>query len=116
MSEQAARPEYQYLVGLITERGSSFAEIQDTLALSFRTCLGGDEQEILTLVQDRQVHAILVDLDCTDSGPEEATDILTEIRRVRQDAVLVALSQSSSRNQIGKPRNRQARLERDDRG
>ena len=97
MSEQAARPEFQYLVGLITERESSFAEIQQTLSLSFRTCLGGDEQEILTLVQDRQVHAILVDLDCTDSGPEEATDILTEIRRVRHDAVLVALSQSFSR-------------------
>jgi two-component system response regulator PilR (NtrC family) len=97
MSEQAARPEYQYLIGLITEKGSSFAEIQQTLSLSFRTCLAGDETEILTQVQDRQVHAFLVDLDCTDSGPEEATDILTEIRRVRADAVLVALSQSISR-------------------
>jgi hypothetical protein len=56
MSEQAARPEYQYLVGLITEKESSFSKIQQTLSLSFRTCFGGDEKEILTLAQDRRVH------------------------------------------------------------
>jgi hypothetical protein len=49
MSEQAARPEYQYLVGLITEKESSFSKIQQTLSLSFRTCFGGDEKEILTI-------------------------------------------------------------------
>jgi DNA-binding NtrC family response regulator len=97
MSEQAARPEFQYLVGLITEKESPLAEVQQSLSRSFRTDLGGNETEILRLVQDRGVHAILVDLDCTDSGPEEATDIVTEIRRFRQDVVLVALSQSVSR-------------------
>ena len=97
MSEQAVRPEYQYLVGLITEKESPLAKVQQALSLSFRTSLAGAENQILMLVQDRQVHAILFDLDSTEGRPEEATEVLTEIRRVRDDVVLVALSQSISR-------------------
>jgi len=75
----------------------TFKEIEPSLAVSLRTKLVCNEKQIPSLLGDPHLHAILFDLDSTEDGAENATEFLREIRRLREDVALVALSRSTSR-------------------
>lgn len=97
MPDQQVPSESQYFVGLIAEQDSALQGIQRTLATSFRTRLAGTEAQILALLEEPQLRCVLLDLDSIEGAAEDATEVLTEIRQVREDVVLVALSRSTSR-------------------
>src|SRR6476660_6821435 len=98
MPDQAVSSESQYFVGFIAEQDSALPGISKTLAPSFRIKCVSAEQQIIALLEDPQLRAVLLDLDSIEGTAEDATEVLTEIRQVREDVVLVALSRSTSRS------------------
>src|SRR5690242_16689629 len=98
MPDQPISSESQYFVGLIAEPDSALAGIQRSLATSFRLRCVNAEQQIVALLEEPQLRAILLDLDSIEGSAEDAAEVLTEIRQVREDVVLVAFSRSTSRS------------------
>src|SRR5436190_11416904 len=96
MRDQSASAPSQYFVALITEGDAVLQEIQRSLSRSFRTKLVSDRKQTNSLIEETHLHAILLDLDSV-GGSSDATEVLTEIRQLREDVVLVALSRSTSR-------------------
>jgi len=88
----------QYSVAVVTEETAMFREMHRALEPGFRAVLASTEEEIVALMGDARLHAILFDLDCIEGGAESATDVLREIHQVRDDLVLVAMTRSTSRS------------------
>src|SRR5258708_10073254 len=68
------------------------------LATSFRTTLASTEEQIKALVEDPNLHGILFDLDSVGEGARDGIDVLKEIRAIREDVVLVAMTGSQDRS------------------
>ena len=66
------------------------------LSASFRTTLASTETQIATLIDDSDVHGIVIDLDSIGEGAVDAIEVMQEIRRLREDLVIVALTGSSN--------------------
>jgi two-component system response regulator PilR (NtrC family) len=57
-----------------------------------------DEKQIQTAVDDPEIRAVLLDLDSVGQDSAEALRLLRDIRHVRDDLVLVAITRSNSRS------------------
>ena len=82
----------RYSIAIVTEKGTSFPEIRSYLAPTFRTVLASTEEQIQAAVHDFGVHGIVFNLDCIGEGAADGIEVLQEIRRLREDIVLVALT------------------------
>jgi two-component system response regulator PilR (NtrC family) len=87
-----------YSIAVVTVDESAFPEMRRTLAGSFKTTLASTEDEIKALVEDRHLHGILFDLDSIGDGARDGIDVLKEIRAIREDVVLVAMTASKDRS------------------
>src|ERR1022692_774270 len=85
----------QYSIAIVTVKETSFPEIRRYLAPTFRTVLAGTEEQIQAAVHDSGVHAIVFDLDCIGEGAADGIEVLQEIRKLREDLVLVAITEST---------------------
>jgi DNA-binding NarL/FixJ family response regulator len=86
-----------YSIAVVTVDESAFSEMRRFLAPTFKTTLANTEEQIKSVVEDPAIHAILFDLDSIGSGANDGIDVLKEIRALREDVVLVAMTKSSDR-------------------
>jgi DNA-binding NtrC family response regulator len=87
-----------YSIAVVTVDESAFPEIRRALSGSFKTTLASTEEQIKAVVEDRQLHGILFDLDSIGEGARDGVDVLKEIRAIREDFVLVAMTGSQDRS------------------
>ena len=73
-----------------------FREMRRALAPSFRATLASTESQIKTLIDDPDVHAIVLDLESIGNEPADGIEVLQEMRRLRDDLIMVAITASSS--------------------
>jgi len=90
-------PQEQYALAIISVEESAFPEMRRFLAPTFKTTLASTEEQIKSVVEDQAIHAILFDLDSIGNGANDGVDVLKEIRALREDVVLVAMSKSTDR-------------------
>jgi|SRR5215813_6597806 len=87
----------QYAISVITAEAAAFPDIQRLLAPGFAAILAQTDKEIQAALADPDLRAILIDLDSVGEGPSDGLALLTDIRQVRDDVVLVAITRSNSR-------------------
>jgi DNA-binding NtrC family response regulator len=88
----------QYSIALITMDESVFPEMRRFLTPRFQITLARTEEEIKALVEDSTLQGILFDMDCVDEGPKGGVEVLQEIRALREEIVLVAMTKSTDRS------------------
>jgi len=88
-------PQEQYALAIISVEEASFPEMRRFLASTFKTTLANTEEQIKTVVEDPAIHAILFDLDSIGGGANDGIEVLKEIRDLREDIVLITISQSN---------------------
>jgi len=86
----------RHSIAIITLAEDMFREMRRELSPAFRVKLASDEQQIKGLIDDLDVHSIVLDLESIGDGPADAIDVLVEIRRLREDLILVAITESTS--------------------
>src|SRR5207245_3806544 len=80
-----------------TDDDQLFPEVRKQLGAQFRTTLAASEAEIKSALELPDLHAILFNLDCVGDGPADGLDVLVEMRKIRDDVVIVAFTQANSR-------------------
>jgi DNA-binding NtrC family response regulator len=88
----------RYSLAVITDDTEPYPEIRRHLGGEFRTSLATTENEIKTVLELSGLHAILFNLDCIGDGPADGLDVLEEIRKIRDDLVIVAITKTSTRS------------------
>src|ERR1700674_897378 len=87
-----------YSIAMVTVDESAFPEMRRALSGSFKTTLASTEEHIKAVVEDLQLRGILFDLDSIGEGARDGVDVLKEIRAIREDMVLVAMTGSQDRS------------------
>jgi DNA-binding NtrC family response regulator len=87
----------QLTIAIITAETSAFPDMQHFLAPRFTAVLAHNEKQIQSAVEDPNVRAILLDLDNVGEDTAGALRLMQEIRQIRDDLVLVAITRSNSR-------------------
>ena len=95
---EAATSVGRYSLAVITDDTEPYPEIRKQLVGDFRTFLATTESEIKTVLELSGLHAILFNLDCIGDGPNDGLDVLAEIRKIRDDIVLVAFTKTNHRS------------------
>jgi two-component system response regulator PilR (NtrC family) len=88
----------QVTIAIITAETSAFPDMQHFLAPRFTAVLAHNEKQIQSAVEDPNVRAILLDLDNVGEDTAGALRLMQEIRQIRDDLVLVAITRSNSRS------------------
>ena len=88
----------QPTIAIITAETSAFPDMQHFLAPRFKAELAHNEKQIQAAVDDPGVRAILLDLDNVGEDTAAALRLMQEIRQIRDDLVLVAITRSNSRS------------------
>lgn len=96
MAEAGTSPE-RHSLAVITDDAEIFAEVRNHLGARFRISLATTELEIKSILEQEDLHAVLFNLDSIGDGPADGVDVLKEIREIREDIVLVALTKANSR-------------------
>jgi DNA-binding NtrC family response regulator len=86
----------RYSIAAITLEEQAFREMRHELADSFRVTLASTESQIKLLIDDSEMHGIVVDLESIGDQPGDGIDVISEIRRLRSDLILVAITKSTS--------------------
>jgi len=86
----------RHSIAIITLAEDMFREMRRELSPAFRVKLASDEEQIKGLIDDPDIHGIVLDLESIGDGPADAIDVLVEIRRLREDLILVAITESTS--------------------
>jgi DNA-binding NtrC family response regulator len=84
-------------VAIITPEGDAFPDMQHFLAPRFAAELAQTDTEIQAVADDPEIRALLLDLDSFGEDPADAMRLLGELRQVRNDLVIVAITRSNSR-------------------
>ena len=88
----------QYSIAIISDEESTFPEICRFLAHTFSTVLATSENQIQAQVTTPQLDGIVLDLDSIGNGHGDGVEVLQELRRIREDIVLVAITRSTDRS------------------
>jgi DNA-binding NtrC family response regulator len=86
-----------YDIAIITAESSAFPDMQHFLAPRFKAALAQTEKQIQGVADDSAVRAVLIDLDSIGEEVSDALQLLQDIRQLRNDLVLVAITRSNSR-------------------
>jgi DNA-binding NtrC family response regulator len=85
----------RYSIAVITLEEQMFREMRRVLAANFRVAAASTESQIKLLIDDPEVHGMVVDLESIGDQPSDGIDVIGEMRRLRPDLILVAITQSS---------------------
>jgi len=96
LPESSAHPE-RFSLAVITDDEELYPEIRANLGHDLRTFLASTEMEIKHALERADLHAILLNLDCIGDGPGDGIDVLDQIRKMRDDVVIVATTRTNSR-------------------
>jgi len=86
----------RYSIAIITLDEPMFREMRRELSPSFHTSLASTELQIKTLIDDPDLHGIVLDLECIGEGALDGVEVLQEMRRLRDDLVMVAITDSAN--------------------
>ena len=86
----------QYSIAIIAVKETFLPDIGRYLAPSFKTVVASTEDQIQASVHDLGVQGIVFDLDCIGDGAVDGIEVLQEIRKLREDVVLVAITKSTN--------------------
>jgi DNA-binding NtrC family response regulator len=86
----------RFSIAVVTVKERAFPGIRRYLAPAFKTILATTEEEIQSAVNDSGIHGLVFDLDSIGDGADDGIEVLEEIRKLREDLVLVALTESTS--------------------
>ncbi|HET9307111.1 MAG TPA: sigma-54 dependent transcriptional regulator [Candidatus Sulfotelmatobacter sp.] len=86
----------RYSIAIITLEEEMFREMRRALAPSFRATLASTESQIKMLIDDPDIHGIVLDLESIGEEPADGIEVLQEMRRLRDDLIMVAITDSSS--------------------
>jgi DNA-binding NtrC family response regulator len=92
-----SKPE-RYTLALITDDNEISPEVRRHLGNQFRTTVANIEDEIKAVLEQAELHAVLFDLDCIGDGASDGLDVLAEMRKIRDDVVLVGFTRSNNRS------------------
>ncbi len=99
MAWEELRPDgARYSIAIISDEESSVPEICRFLAQTFGVVLAANEQKIQAVVTAPQLDGIVLDLDSIGDGASDGVEVLQELRQIREDIVLVAISRSTDRS------------------
>ncbi len=84
-------------IALITGDEDVVPEVQSSLASVFHTTILGSRDELLTLLSEAALEAVVVDIDTAGEESGSGTALLTELRQLEPDLLLVALTRSRSK-------------------
>jgi two-component system response regulator PilR (NtrC family) len=98
MRATAVAPAPARHIVIVTSDESVFPAIEQFFAASFRTTLLNAPDQILPLLSQAPVEAMILDIDSIAANPGEGLDIAGELRSINEDIVLIAVTQSRSRN------------------
>jgi DNA-binding NtrC family response regulator len=87
-----------YSVAVVTVDATEFAEMRRGLLPEFRVTLADTDSRIKDAVEDPGLRAMLLDLDSIGDAAADGIEVLQEIRAIRDDIVIVALTKSRERN------------------
>ena len=86
----------RHSIAIITLAEEMFREMRRQLSPAFLVKLASNEEQIKGLIDDLDVCGIVLDLESIGEEPADAIDVLVEIRRLREDLILVAITESTS--------------------
>ena len=86
----------RHSIAIITLAEDMFREMRRQLSPAFLVKLASNEEQIKSLIDDPDIHGIVLDLESIGEEPADAIDVLVEIRRLREDLILVAITESTS--------------------
>src|SRR6201987_4794776 len=95
-SERPQTATERYSIPIITLDEPMFRAMRRELSPSFRTTMASTESQIKTLIDDPDIHGIVLDLECIGEGAADGVEVLQEIRRLRDDVTMVAITESTS--------------------
>src|SRR5215471_5102987 len=87
-------PEPAHAIVVVVEDSEAFHEMKRGLLPGFRARLASNEHTIKDAVEDPALQAMLFDLDCVGAGAPDGIEVIQEIRALRDDIVLVAITRS----------------------
>jgi DNA-binding NtrC family response regulator len=93
--ENAVHPRYH--VAIITGESESFPDMRRSLSPRFASTLAQTEKQIQDAIANENVRAVIFDLDSIGDDTSEALRLLSDVRPLREDVVLVAATRSNSR-------------------
>ena len=85
----------RYSIAIITLEEQVFREMRRVLAPSFRATLASTESQIKFVIDDPDLHGIVLDLESIGNEPADGIEVLREMRRLRDDLIMVAITQST---------------------
>jgi DNA-binding NtrC family response regulator len=87
-----------YSLVVVTEESAEFAEMRRGLMPGFSASLADSESAIKDAVEDPGLRAMLFDLASIGDGAGDGIDVVQEIRGIRDDIVIVAMTTSRERS------------------
>lgn len=86
----------RHFIAVITLADEVFSDMRRALSSSFCLTQASTEEQIKDLVDNPRIHGIVLDLETIGGGPADAIEVLQEIRRLRDDVMLVAITESTA--------------------
>ena len=96
-SEKDSSQEPRYSLAVVTIHETAFLNISQSLGPEFHVARADTEKLITNSVEDPDLRALLLDLDSIGEGAKDGIEVVQEIRALREDLVLVAMSSSNQR-------------------
>jgi two-component system response regulator PilR (NtrC family) len=97
-AEKEAAGAPRLLVAVVTVDDAAFSNVVNALDEEFRVVKAEKENLIKSFVDDPELRAMIFDLDSIGAGAKDGIEVLQEIRALREDIVLVAISSSNQRS------------------
>jgi two-component system response regulator PilR (NtrC family) len=97
-AEMEASSGARLLVALVTDDEAAFSNIVHSLGHDFKVVQAGNEKLIKSIVDDPELRVMIFDLDSIGDGAKDGIEVLQEIRALREDIVLVAITSSNQRS------------------
>jgi len=85
-------------IAIVTTEESIIPDVERVILPAFETQLLGSADDILPLMSQLPLDAILLDLDTVAETQQSALDILSELRQIGHDLVLAAYTRNKSRS------------------
>jgi DNA-binding NtrC family response regulator len=97
-TEMNRAPGQVYSVAVVITDSSTFPEMRRGLLPTFRAILADTERAIKDAVEDATLQAMLFEMESVGEGARDGLEVLQEIRGMRDDMVLVAMTRSRDHN------------------
>jgi two-component system response regulator PilR (NtrC family) len=86
----------RHAIAIVTLADDMFREMRRALMSAFHVTLACREEQIKNLIDNPDIHGIVLDLESIGDDPADAIEVLQQIRRLRDDLILVAITSSTS--------------------